>query len=109
MDIQITPNTSVAAPTSLSAAQQPPPDTKVPVVQRVEGRASLPPEHPFVAQVINARLSGEEFPESPGEIAPPERTLRPYDVPMLPADKSDDIIAATQADQADPGPLNETD
>jgi len=60
--------------------------TKVQAVERSGLGATLPANKPFVAQVVTARLSGSEFPENPAEIAPPERTLRPYDVPMLPYD-----------------------
>ena len=58
--------------------------TKVPAIEAADKAATLPANKPFVAQVVTARLSGAEFPENPTEIAPPDRTLRPYDVPMLP-------------------------
>jgi hypothetical protein len=67
------------------AMREPPTDTKVPVVKVVDEPATLPANKPFVAQVVTARLSGSTFPENPGEIAPPDRTLRPYDTPMLPS------------------------
>ncbi|MFG5383499.1 hypothetical protein [Yoonia sp. R2-816] len=82
-------------------------DRKVPVVKELDRGATLPSDKMFVAQVVNARLSGTEFPENPGEIAPPERTLRPYSVPMLPFDKEEPEVevkddgtvdAATPAD-----------
>ena len=84
------------------------PDKKVPVVKALDRAATLPSDKTFVAQVVNARLSGSEFPENPGEIAPPERTLRPYSVPMLPFDKDGDAATGVQpadspaADPADP-------
>ena len=59
-------------------------DRLVPTVKSVDSAATLPADRVFVAQVVTARLSGTEFPENPAEIAPPERTLKPYDVPMLP-------------------------
>ena len=58
--------------------------TKVNAAERADRGATLPANKPFVAQVVSARLSGDEFPDNPAEIAPKERTLRPYDVPMLP-------------------------
>lgn len=58
--------------------------TKVQAVEPTDPSATLPDNKPFVAQVVTARLSGTDYPENPAEIAPPERTLRPYDVPMLP-------------------------
>ncbi len=60
--------------------------TKVQAVEGTDNSATLPANKPFVAQVVTARLSGSEFPQNPAEIAPPDRTLRPYDVPMLPYD-----------------------
>lgn len=47
-----------------------------------------PADKLFVAQVVSARLGGTAFPSNPGEIAPPERTLRPYGMPMLPSSKA---------------------
>ena len=109
MDKQIGPTTTLPPPTLLPKAEQPPSDQEVPVVKKMDQSATLPPEQPFVAQIVNARLSGEAFPEQPGEIAPPERTLRPYDVPMLPAEKSDDETNLTLAGDVDPDPFAETD
>lgn len=63
--------------------------TKVQAVEGAEDSATLPSNKPFVAQVVTARLSGAEFPENPAEIAPAERTLRPYGVPMLPYDNGE--------------------
>lgn len=83
--------------------------TRVQAVDGAERGATLPDSKPFVAQVVTARLSGSDFPENPAEIAPPERTLRPYDVPMLPYDSGDaaaetvkDAEAAPQSDMAVP-------
>lgn len=64
-------------------------DRKVPKVANTEKGSILPADKHFVAQVVNARLSGTSFPENPGEIVPEERTLRPYGTPMLPSDKPD--------------------
>jgi hypothetical protein len=61
-----------------------------------------PAERPFVAQVVTARLSGTEFPQNPSEIAPPDRTLRPYDVPMLPYVAQSDT--PNEANGTDVGP-----
>ncbi|MEJ6402575.1 hypothetical protein [Yoonia sp. 2307UL14-13] len=113
MDTQIAPTNIFPTPTTLSAVRQPPSDTKVPRVQKLGESATLPSEGPFIAQVVNARLSGDDFPESPGEIAPSERTLRPYDVPMLPAEKSKEPLVATATQgvsvKVDPDPFSKTD
>jgi hypothetical protein len=89
--------------------QQQPSDKKVPVVKGVDASATLPAEKPFVAQVVTARLSGTAFPENPGEIAPDERTLRPYNMPMLPGEKDpeeqaqqEEITAAESANRSTP-------
>ena len=76
-------------------------DTKVAAIQNLDRSATLPADKVFVAQVVTARLSGIAFPENPGEIAPPERTLRPYSVPMLPYDKEDTERAAQDVTPAD--------
>jgi hypothetical protein len=61
--------------------------TKVSKVAASDQMTTLPADKPFVAQVVSARLSGTDFPQNPSEIVPPDRTLRPYDVPMLPYSK----------------------
>lgn len=76
-------------------------DKEVPTVKPVATATTLPPDRIFVAQVVAARLSGTAFPESPGEIAPPERTLKPYDVPMLPYEK--DAPSMPEAQITPPG------
>ena len=58
--------------------------TKVAPINVSDTATTRPAESPFIAQVVNARLSGTDFPQTHSEIAPPDRTLRPYDVPMLP-------------------------
>lgn len=75
-------------------------DTQVPTVKSVESTPTLPADKVFVAQVVNARLSGIAFPENPAEIAPPERTLKPYDVPMLPyvKEEANSTVAAAKSD-----------
>lgn len=73
-------------------------DTQVPRVKAVEGAPTLPADKFFVAQVVTARLSGTAFPENPSEIAPPERTLKPYNMPMLPAEKEEPPVEATTTD-----------
>lgn len=70
--------------------------TKVHAVEPTDKGATLPDNKPFVAQVVTARLSGSEYPENPAEIAPPDRTLRPYDVPMLPYENGE-AVQDTQA------------
>ncbi|WP_341366486.1 hypothetical protein [Yoonia sp. BS5-3] len=91
------------APKSVAAApyvpnKEPTRDTKVPIVEKMEGAATIPTNKPFVAQVVSARLSGTEFPEQPGEIAPDERTLRPYSTPMLPSDGNAEAEMAAAPD-----------
>jgi len=96
-------DTSLNIPVSSSTAATP----AAPIVERAmtsrvqaittsDDPATLPADKPFVAQVVAAQLSGTDFPENPSEIAPPERTLRPYDVPMLPADTDDETEATPQ-------------
>lgn len=77
---------------------------QVPTVKSVGSAATLPADKVFVAQVVTARLSGTEYPENPAEIAPPERTLKPYDVPMLPyvKDESTGPAMAKSSDMALP-------
>ena len=76
-------------------------DTKVPVVTANDRAAVLPPDKPFIAQIVNARLSGTAFPETEAEILPQERKLRPYGVPMLPYDSDEDGQHPATSDQAD--------
>ncbi|MEL6682997.1 MAG: hypothetical protein AAFQ09_10165 [Pseudomonadota bacterium] len=96
MDTTLTfaPKTVAAMP--YVAEREPPRDNKVPVVKGFEGAATLPANKPFVAQVVNARLSGTDFPEQPGEIVPAERTLRPYGTPMLPSENRTEPEPAPQ-------------
>ncbi|MDX8354474.1 hypothetical protein [Cognatiyoonia sp. IB215182] len=96
MDTTLTfaPKTVAAVP--YVAEREIPRDTKVPVVKGFEGAATLPANKPFVAQVVNARLSGTDFPEQPAEIAPSERTLRPYGTPMLPSEERPQPVAAEE-------------
>ncbi|MFQ1701580.1 hypothetical protein ACJ5NV_13405 [Loktanella agnita] len=82
---------AIAVPVYIPEVQRPD-DHKVPVVKALDTIATLPADKAFIAQVVNARLAGASYPENPAEIAPPERTLRPYNVPMLPADKEEDIF-----------------
>ncbi len=99
----LAPQTVAAVPHL--AAQPPVTGTKVPATRASGGPATLPANKVFIAQVVSARLSGTAFPENPGEIAPPERTLRPYDVPMLPyhdapahAENAQDDVGAAAPD-----------
>lgn len=75
-------------------------DTQVPKVKAVDSTATLPADKVFVAQVVNARLSGTAFPENPGEIVPPERVLKPYNMPMLPAEKEEEPVKAKEEEPA---------
>jgi hypothetical protein len=81
--------------------------TKVQAIEVTDNAATLPANKPFVAQVVTARLSGSEFPENPAEIAPADRTLRPYDVPMLPYD-GNTVDSASDTQQTLPSELAET-
>jgi hypothetical protein len=75
------PSTLLAAPASVLDRYV---TSKVAPIDASDSAATRSSEKPFVAQVVTERLSGTEFPENPGEIAPQGRTLRPYNVPMLP-------------------------
>ncbi len=86
MDISLNIPSPAAAATTAATVLPRAITTKVQAVEGGETSATLPSDKPFVAQVVTARLSGTEYPENPTEIAPPDRTLRPYDVPMLPYD-----------------------
>ncbi|HEV8034748.1 hypothetical protein [Yoonia sp.] len=72
--------------------------TKVQAIEPTDPSATLPDNKHYVAQVVTARLSGAEYPDNPSEIAPPERTLRPYDVPMLPYESESATNPPTAAD-----------
>ncbi|WP_019955677.1 hypothetical protein [Yoonia vestfoldensis] len=85
--LQMTPTSPAAVPYAAQPRQVP--DTVVPPVRSAQAPATLPPERPFVAQAVAARLQDGGFAEDPGEILPDDRVLRPYGVPMLPADKPD--------------------
>ena len=100
MDTTLTfaPKAVAAAP--YTTEREPPRDTKVPAVKDLGGAATLPADTPFVAQVVNARLSGTDFPDQPSEIAPADRTLRPYDTPMLPYENDTGSAPVTEADQS---------
>jgi hypothetical protein len=80
---------NIPAPTAMIAASGPVLErsiTKKVTPVDVSGTAvTRPAEKPFVAQIVEARLSGTGFPDNPAEIVPKDRTLRPYDVPMLPS------------------------
>lgn len=80
--------------------------TRVQPLEQTDHSATLPDNKPFVAQVVTARLSGTEFPDASAEIVPAERTLRPYDVPMLPSDAAhEDAAPDYSAPQADTTPV----
>lgn len=113
METQLTFAPKVAAATPpLAPELQPPSDKKVPVVKALDGSTTLPAERPFVAQVVTARLSGTAFPDNPSDIAPPERTLRPYGTPMLPSEKLPEPEEVTQdaatVDEQQPADENDT-
>ena len=89
---------NLSSPTAMAATPVPVTDQaitrKVTPVDARNTQTTRPAEKPFVAQVVSARLSGANFPQNPGEIAPADRTLRPYDVPMLPSREADEFSAA---------------
>lgn len=84
--------------------------TKVQAVEQSDAAATLPSNKPFVAQIVSTQLSGSEQAESPAEIAPPDRTLRPYDVPMLPyRGEVDQIVNQLPTNDAATGQNREQD
>ena len=85
MDTSLTFAPKAAAATPYMAKKETVRDTKVPVAPKSDDAATLPANKPFLAQGGKARPSGTEFPEQPSEITPTDRTLRPYDTPMLPS------------------------
>ena len=84
-------NLQSATPTTIPAtpAVERAVTTKVTRIEKSDEAATLPSDRPFLAQAVAARIEDSDYPDPPAEIAPPERTLRPYDVPMLPFDKGD--------------------
>ena len=84
-------NLQSATPTIIAAAPavERAVTTKVTKLEKSDGAATLPSDRPFLAQAVAARIEDSDYPDPPAEIAPPERTLRPYDVPMLPFDKGE--------------------
>ena len=90
MDTSLNLPTFAVASTTTAPAGPKAMSSKVQPIESTEQGTTLPANKPFVAQVVSARLAGVEFPETQSEIAPPERTLRPYDVPMLPYDNTND-------------------
>lgn len=93
MDISLAFPTKPVMVVSRPPDQQPPAETRVVAVKAMSGSTTLPADKAFVAPIVTAKLSGAPFPENPGEIAPSERTLRPYDTPMLPYEKQEDVLA----------------
>ena len=83
--LSATPTIIAAAPAVERAVT-----TKVSKLEMSDGAATLPSDKPFLAQAVAARIKDSDYPDPPAEIAPPERTLRPYDVPMLPYDSGDE-------------------
>lgn len=100
------------APKGIPATNYVPPQAQqtvheIPKVKPVTASPTLPADKVFIAQVVAARLSGTVYPETPGEISPAERTLKPYSVPMLPSgehvseDTQRDIVPAIGTSGAD--------
>jgi hypothetical protein len=100
--LHLTPTSPAAMPYAAQPRQLP--DTTVAPVRSLQAAATLPPERPFVAQAVAARLDSG-FAEDPAEILPDDRILRPYGVPMLPADKPEDDITAPPSTQDRPQKL----
>ncbi len=98
MDTSLTLTPKAVAAIPVIPEAQRPSDTKVPVIKSLDGAATLPSDKAFVAQVVTARLSGTAFPENPAEIAPPDRTLRPYDIPMLPSNEEEPPATEAEAE-----------
>jgi hypothetical protein len=73
----------------LPTDQRPLNDKVVAPLRRLDPSPPLPPDHKFVAQAVAAQLRDDEPAPPAGEIMPDERRLRPYGVPMLPADRPD--------------------
>lgn len=95
------PNVAVASPATAPVLERSI-TTKVSKIEASDRPATLPSDTPFIAQVVTARLSGSDYPENPKEITPQDRTLRPYDVPMLPYER--DVDAKTAPAQVDKSP-----
>ena len=111
MDTALTLPSPAAAVTSAANVVPRAVTSKVQAIDGTDNSATLPANKPFVAQVVTARLAGSEYPENPGEIAPPERTLRPYDMPMLPSDKDDGsegAVVAQDITQAEEAPTTDS-
>lgn len=104
MDVAQNLTLSVAAPAPAGPVVERAVTTKVQAIETSDAGATLPSDKPFVAQVVTARLSGSDYPDNPAEIAPPERTLRPYDVPMLPAESEEDDLIASMVAELDVTP-----
>jgi hypothetical protein len=84
MDTSLSLTATQAVPSAPTPVLDRSATTKVAPIDAQDSATTRPTEKPFVAQVVTARLSGADFPQNPSEIAPQDRTLRPYDVPMLP-------------------------
>ncbi len=117
MDTSLTLAPKAVAAIPVVPEAQRPSDKKVPTVNSFDGAAILPSDKAFVAQVVAARLSGTAFPDNPAAIAPPDRTLRPYDIPMLPseteeppaAEPADDVDMTESRSTAEAEPIETTD
>ncbi|WP_322891314.1 MULTISPECIES: hypothetical protein [unclassified Yoonia] len=101
--LHLTPTSPAAMPYAAQARQLP--DTMVAPVRSAQAPATLPPERPFVAQAVAARLQDGGFAEDPAEILPDDRVLRPYGMPMLPADKPEDDSTALPLPETKPQEL----
>lgn len=102
MDISLKVTPPINASTQTNAVQPQPVATKVHAIEPSDHQITALAAKPFVAQVVIAQLSGSVYPANPAEILPPDRTLRPYNMPMLPYE-NDQAAAngdAVQPDQA---------
>jgi hypothetical protein len=103
LPLQMIPPVAGLPPAHPDPAQSP--DQKVQPVTASDGASvhtgDRPPDRPFLAQAVAARLQGTGFAETPGEIRPDDRRLRPYGVPMLPADPPQDGMTAPPENAAE--------
>ncbi len=74
------------APAQFPTVPAPPPETS----DNVGGSTILPNDQSLMGQAVSAQLTDRNPPERPATIAPEDRVLKPYDLPMLPAQRETD-------------------
>ena len=97
--LHLIPPAKVALPPGTAAPQVR--DTDMRPDAQAQTTPPLPAESPYLAQAVAARLHSADMADPPGEILPDDRVLRPYGVPMLPADKPANADTPAQPDNAD--------